>query len=139
MAGPVWGENLLTGFKAGLFGNPYVRDYTHAAKTFLPNAYENAPKLKFLFHTVFEINQDIVNLDAANVNISVLVKSIKLPGYTIQTQQLNQYNRKRLAQTKIEYNPVTLEFHDDGGDLVRNMWYTISSITTRMLVNNTIT
>ena len=48
-----WGENLLTGASAGFFGNPYVRDYTHAAKTFLPNSYQNAPKLKFLFHTVF--------------------------------------------------------------------------------------
>jgi hypothetical protein len=36
---------------------------------------------------------------------------------------MNQYNRKRLIQTKIKYNPVTITFHDDGGDNVRNMWY----------------
>jgi hypothetical protein len=41
----------------------------------------------------------------------------------MSVETLNQYNRKRLAQTKIEYNPVQIEFHDDGGDLVRNMWY----------------
>jgi hypothetical protein len=27
------------------------------------------------------------------------------------------------VQTKVEYQPVTLTFHDDGGDVVRNMWY----------------
>jgi hypothetical protein len=36
---------------------------------------------------------------------------------------MNQYNRKRIVQTKINYDPVTLTFHDDSGDNVRNMWY----------------
>jgi hypothetical protein len=36
---------------------------------------------------------------------------------------MNQYNRKRLVQKKIEYNPINLVFHDDQGDLIRNMWY----------------
>jgi hypothetical protein len=36
---------------------------------------------------------------------------------------MNQYNRKRLVQSKIEYQPVTITFNDDGGDLIRNLWY----------------
>jgi hypothetical protein len=52
-----------------------------------------------------------------------MVKSVQLPNYTIQVDTLNQYNRKRLVQSKIDYNPVTVEFHDDGGDVVRTMWY----------------
>lgn len=121
MAGPTWGENLLTGVAAGFFGNPYVRDYTHASKTFLPNAYENAPKLKFLFHTVFETNQEVLNI--GNTNLSVLVKSVKLPSFNIETQQLNQYNRKRINQTKIKYDPVDITFHDDSGNLISSLWY----------------
>jgi hypothetical protein len=36
---------------------------------------------------------------------------------------MNQYNRKRLVQTKIDYQPVQIVFNDDQGDLIRNMWY----------------
>lgn len=116
-----WGENLLTGTAAGFFGNPYVRDYTHAAKTFLPNSYQNAPKLKFLFHTVFDINTSV--LDVGSTNLSVLVKSVKLPSFNISTDQLNQYNRKRITQSKIKYDPVDIAFHDDSGDEISSLWY----------------
>jgi hypothetical protein len=36
---------------------------------------------------------------------------------------MNQYNRKRLVQTKINYNPAQIVFNDDHSDLIRNMWY----------------
>jgi len=36
---------------------------------------------------------------------------------------MNQYNRKRLVQTKINYNPAQIVFNDDNSDLIRNMWY----------------
>jgi hypothetical protein len=41
----------------------------------------------------------------------------------MQPDVLNQYNRKRIVQKKIEYQPVQIEFHDDGGDLIRTLWY----------------
>jgi hypothetical protein len=56
-------------------------------------------------------------------NLSYLVKTVDLPKYSIDTHTLNQYNRKRVVQTKINYDPVTIAFHDDGGDVMRNMWY----------------
>jgi hypothetical protein len=118
-----WGESQLQNAVSGFFGNPYLRDYTHASKTFLPNAFQNAPKLKFLFHTVFELNPDVANFDNTNINLSVLVKSVKLPGFTMTTQQLNQYNRKRINQTKIQYDPVDITFHDDSGNVISSLWY----------------
>jgi hypothetical protein len=36
---------------------------------------------------------------------------------------MNQYNRKRIVQTKIKYDPIDIAFHDDGGNSIRNMWY----------------
>jgi hypothetical protein len=56
-------------------------------------------------------------------SLSYLVKTVDLPKYTIAAETLNQYNRKRVVQTKINYDPVTLTFHDDGGDNSRNLWY----------------
>jgi hypothetical protein len=55
--------------------------------------------------------------------IGLLVKNIELPKYRIETETLNQYNRKRIIQKKINYEPINIAFHDDGGDLIRTMWY----------------
>ena len=120
-----FGQDFLKGF----FGADGLKTYSHASKTFLTNGYELAPRAKYLFHVYFTVNTQQVpalknafpNQDVAQIGL--MVKSAQLPSYEIGVETLNQYNRKRLAQTKIEYNPVTLEFHDDGGDLVRNMWY----------------
>ena len=119
-----WGQDFLKGF-AGFDG---LKDYSHAAKTFLSNGYEQTPRQKFLFHVYFTINRSIPALAAAFPNadqatIGLMVKTAQLPSYQISVDTLNQYNRKRLIQTKIDYNPVQIEFHDDGGDLVRRMWY----------------
>lgn len=106
-----------------------LRDYTHASRTFRTNAYELKPRFKFLFHVSFTINiQEIPALrgalpvDDVN-NISLLVKTIDLPKFSIQTETLNQYNRKRVIQKRIDYDPINITFHDDGGDVARNMWY----------------
>lgn len=116
-----WGQSLLNDGAAGFFGNDYLRDYTHASKTFRPNSYENAPKLKFSFHVYFEINP--VAYNRPGVNFSLLVKSIKLPNFSFDTHVMNQYNRKRIVQTKIKYDPIDIAFHDDNGNLANSMWY----------------
>jgi hypothetical protein len=117
-------QNLLTDAANGFFGNDYLRDYTHASKTFRPNAYQYAPKFKFLFHVYFEINQSAYAVGLPQgANFGLAVKSIKLPSYSFDTHTMNQYNRKRIVQTKIKYDPIDINFHDDNGNLIRNMWY----------------
>jgi len=116
-------QDLLNGAVGGFFGSDYLRDYTHASKTFRPNFYQNAPKYKFLFHTYFEINQEIYNAGFDDrQNLGLLVKEIKLPSYTFDTAQLNQYNRKRIIQTKIKYEPINITFHDDNANQATQLW-----------------
>ena len=111
------------------FNDESLRDYEHASKVFRTNGYANAPRLKFLFHTYFTINTanipPLQNIYGAGQlsTIGVLVKTVQLPQFKVSTDTLNQYNRKRIVQKKIEYEPITIEFHDDGGDLIRSMWY----------------
>jgi hypothetical protein len=120
-----FGQDFLSAF----FGNEFLKDYGHATKTFRTNGYENSPRYKFLFHVYFNINTTEIpalanvfdNNEASTVGL--LVKTIDLPRYNIDVETLNQYNRKRLVQKKINYEPVTIKFHDDGGDLIRTMWY----------------
>jgi hypothetical protein len=113
-------QDLLQGAAGTFFGSDYLRDYTHASKTFRPNAYQNAPKFKFLFHVYFEINPQVFSTD--NRNFGLAVKTVKLPSYSFDTVQLNQYNRKRIVQTKIKYDPIDISFHDDNGNSIRSMW-----------------
>lgn len=112
-------QNLLKDAAGAAFGSDYLRDYTHASKTFRPNAYQNAPKLKFLFHTYFEINAQAYS---GQTNFGILVKEVKLPSFSFQTHQMNQYNRKRIVQSKIKYDTVDVTFHDDNGDQVNQLW-----------------
>jgi hypothetical protein len=118
-------SQFLNDVAGGFFGNDYLRDYTHAAKTFRSAFYQNSPKFKFLFHVYFDLNvpgPTDANGSSAN-NFGLLVKNVKLPNYTFQTTELNQYNRKRIIQTKIKYDPVDVVFHDDNRNLITSLWY----------------
>ncbi|NBR25024.1 MAG: hypothetical protein EBU08_14865 [Micrococcales bacterium] len=120
-----WGQDFLTGF----FGAQGLKDYAHASKTFRTNGYELAPRNKFLFHVYFNLNTaEIPTLknifsSSEQAELGLLIKTIQLPTYSLDTETLNQYNRKRIIQKRINYLPVSMTFHDDGGDLSRNLWY----------------
>lgn len=104
-------------------GSTYLRDYTHANKIFAPNSYDLAPKFKFLFHTYFDVNPVAYNRGInTGDNFGVLVKSIRLPSFQIKTTELNQYNRKRIIQTKINYENINITFHDDNINTITKLW-----------------
>ena len=120
-----FGSDFLKGF----FGSDYLKDYTHASKTFRANGYELAPKYKFLFYVRFSLNtvgipalRQLFPSGASN-ELGIVVKTADLPSYTFDVDTMNQYNRKRLVQSKINYQPVNITFHDDGSNLITNMWY----------------
>lgn len=115
-------QDLLKNAAGAIFGSDYLKDYKHAAKTFRADNYANAPKYKFVFHTYFSINSEAW-AEGASGNYGILVKDIKLPSYQFQTQQLNQYNRKRIIQTKLKYDPVSITFHDDNNNTINRLWY----------------
>lgn len=120
-----FGQDFLQGF----FGADGLKDYSHASKTYRTNQYELSPRLKFLYHVYFTINSSQIPAlqsvfgDGDQAVVGLMVKNIQLPTYTVDVETFNQYNRKRLVQKKIEYNPVQVIFNDDQGDLIRNMWY----------------
>jgi hypothetical protein len=121
---PTFGQQFWQGFTEA----NNLRDYTHASKTFTTNSYELKPRFKFLFQVSFTLNTDIPQLNTLIgvdkiSSLGYLVKTVDLPKYTIATETLNQYNRKRIVQTKINYDPVNIVFHDDSGDNSRNLWY----------------
>jgi len=109
-------QDLLKGATDSIGSRTFLRDYTHASKTFRTNGYQYAPKLKFLFHVYFDINTSAYAQNVGTgANFGLLVKSVTLPSFTFATHELNQYNRKRIVQTKIKYEPISIKFHDDNG------------------------
>ena len=117
-----------TDFAKAFTGSDHFRDYQHGSKTFVADNYALSPRQKFLFHVVFNLNTGEIPQLAKVFNgkqstISLLVKSAQLPVYQVAVDELNQYNRKRLIQTKITYQPIQITFHDDGSDVTRSLWY----------------
>jgi hypothetical protein len=113
---------------SNLQSNPLItlRDQQHAARVFTDQQFKLAPKFDFLFHVSFKIN--VSALKNANIvqrygeEINLMVKGIDLPNFTIQTETLNQYNRKKNLQYQHSLGEVTVKFHDDNMSLINQVW-----------------
>jgi hypothetical protein len=121
-------QQFLKGVGAGFVDDMYLRDYQHASKIFRENGYANSPKYKWLFHVYFDINKEqvagpnVAKIFPSTTNYGLLVKSVDLPKYTLDISEMNQYNRKRLVQTRIRYDPIRIVFHDDNASQVKQLW-----------------
>lgn len=124
-------SNFLNDFLNNLgqgLGNPkgVSGDFSHASKIFTDSGFRLAPKVKFLYHVVFNFNPDAIKSSTFAENhktqISLLVKSVDLPRFKITVDNPHQYNRKKQVQTKLEYDPITIKFHDDNLGISTQLW-----------------
>lgn len=118
----------LTG--AGFF---YEKNSRHATYNFNQDAqslYRNHPRFPFEYYINFNLN-DVGSARSFISNffipttfsqIAPLVKSVDMPSMKIDTVPMNQYNRKRLSQTKIAYDPVKIVFHDVADGKTLKFW-----------------
>ena len=101
-----------------------LRRYQHASRIFVDGNYRLSPKYGFLYYVEFDFNPLITNVsNTAAQEMGMIVKSVGLPKYTIDTKVHNAYNRKNIVQNAIKYDPINIIFHDDQADTVRNFWY----------------
>ena len=103
-----------------------LRDQQHAARLFSDDGFRLLPKTKFLYHVAFNINpaalKSIDLIQRHRNEINMLVKSVDLPYYSITTETLNQYNRKKNVMTGHKYNNLNIKFHDDNMGLINQLW-----------------
>jgi hypothetical protein len=106
-----------------------IKDFQHASRLFVDNNYELQPRFSNLFHVVFNLTPQAARLfnNVDKLEINMLVKTIDLPTFNIDTQTHNQYNRQVHSQHKLNYNPVTVTFHDDQKDLIRSFLHTYAN------------
>jgi hypothetical protein len=124
-------SNLLT--KLTTAGFYYEKSTRHASFNFNQDSnalYRNQPRFPFEYYIDIKINRvgtagDYFNQffnNAAWTQVQPLVKSIDMPSFKIQTEALNQYNRKRISQTRIDFEPVKVVFHDVADGKTLKFW-----------------
>jgi len=124
-------SNAFTNFLGQVFNSPYqLKDYAHASRLYVDDYFRLAPKVGFMYYVIFNINpavmlsnsivQEFVSKNGAEVGL--LVRSADLPKFKITTETVNQYNRKTVVQTKLDYQPISLTFHDDNNNTTTSLW-----------------
>ena len=119
-------------------GGVNFRNWEHASRLYLSNYYELTPKNGWIYFVRVNINpsiaQEIQQNDPQQAIefqqwynsyqgfVGLLSKQVDLPKFTIDTEVLNQYNRKTIIQKKIQYGPISITFHDDMANATTNLW-----------------
>lgn len=113
-----------------IFGNGgnnkfYARDFRNAY-TLRPD--QNPPRQKFQGYVNFIVNRDLYGETwykeggaAFRSQIGSLVRTATLPEIEFKTETKNQYNRKRIVNTGVEYQPVDIKVFDT----INNEWLTM--------------
>lgn len=101
----------------------YARDFRNNYR-FRPDV--NPPRVKFEGYVNFVFNRNLASfLDMENhtykTNITSLVRRANLPQVTFRNQVRNQYNKKRIVTTGVEYAPVSVSVFDT----INNEWLQI--------------
>jgi len=101
-----------------------LRDSHTASSNFRLNSeqWTGVPKPSFLYYVRFvRANAGSSGNDWAK-GIGVLAKEIDRPKISFDTEVLNQYNKKRIVQKRVEYEPVSFTFHDTVDNRVFHMF-----------------
>ena len=119
--------DAVTGFVSGVtHPKGLVSNWRHATRMFIDDTYRLAPRSRFLFYVKFELDKTSYNAPSFTARhadeVGMLVKSSDLPKFTVEMTSKNQYNRKKLVQTAISYDPITIKFHDDSDGVTNALW-----------------
>ena len=69
-----------------------------------------------------EDSPDLSSLQDQLDKLKLVIRSAELPSFQFDTQTLNQYNRKRVIQTRANFQPVTITFIDTRDNKWQNVF-----------------
>lgn len=115
------GDRILDIFGQGGGRKFYMRDFKNAER-FQPNF--DPVRHKFQGYVNFILNRDLFaslygNPTGENefrTTISSLVRTAQMPGVQFRTETLNEYNRKKIVNTGLDYDPVSMTVYDTVGN-----------------------
>jgi hypothetical protein len=120
--------SAFTNFLGNVFtSKTNVKDYSHASRLYVEDYFKLAPKAGFLYYVVFNINRNnnpIIQqfIQKNGPELGLLVKAADLPKFKMATETMNQYNKKTIVQSKIDYQPINFTFHDDHNNTTTGLW-----------------
>ena len=91
------------------------------------------PRSKFQFMCIWTVG-------GANGSVKSVpftrIQSVSMPGHTSRVSPQNQYNKKRLIQTGIDYSPVQMRVYDDRSAIVESFLKSYSNYYAGLMSNN---
>lgn len=120
-------QNFLSGAPAINGVKRTYKSYAHATGLYITGErMPRLPKLGFMYFVQFSCNDQVNEAIPQNLrnDLGFLAKKVELPKFKITTQTVNQYNRKSNVQTKLTYEPITIDFHDDNSEITSSLWRT---------------
>lgn len=104
----------------------YLKDFRNAYH-YTPS--QDPPRQQFGGFVSFVLDRDLFNTfyndngsdEELRIRMSSLVRTADFPQIEFKTQTLNEYNRKKIINTGVEYQPVTIRVVDTAS----NAWLTI--------------
>ena len=78
------------------------------------------PRQKFQF--VVEFKSTVTTLQDQLDKLKLIIRTAEMPSFQFDTQVLNQYNRKRVIQTRANFQPVTITFNDTRDNKWQNVF-----------------
>ena len=87
------------------------------------------PRSRYMFFARLEANSQaatiypwLTKLASPDQGVSFKIKTVDKPKIELNAVELNQYNRKRWAYTKTEYQPVTIRMYDTVDNRPLQLW-----------------
>lgn len=104
-----------------------MADFQHASNLYVDDVYALTPKNSWIYYVSFNINRAAISEvmwaeQRRDAEAGMLVKSADLPKFAIDTEVMNQYNKKTVVQKKINYQPISMSFHDDMSNVTNSLW-----------------
>jgi len=103
----------------------YLKDFRNAYH-YTPS--QDPPRQQFGGYVSFVLDRDLFrdpfyndDIEELRTRMSSLVRTADFPQVEFKTQTLNEYNRKKIVNTGVEYQPVTIRVVDTAS----NAWLTI--------------
>ena len=98
----------------------YARDFRNNYR-FRPDV--NPPRIKFEGYVNFVFNRDLASFlgmenNSYKTNITSLVRRAQLPTVSFKNAIKNQYNKKKIVTTGVEYAPIEISVYDT----INNEW-----------------
>ena len=116
--------NIFDNFLTQLGRGDSIKGYQHASRLYVDNNFALSPKYDWLYHVFFDLNPSVARIDRdKTIEAGMLVKSVDLPKFTVNSKILNNYNRPNVVQNKINFDSISITFHDDQSNVVRKLWF----------------